>query len=61
MALESGKLLGTVSANKEIYGSAIIEIAASCALGERLPEEYPLTDGTYYWPPQEILMRGEND
>lgn len=60
-ALESGKLLGTVSANKEIYGSAIIEIAASCALGERLPEEYPLTDGTYYWPPQEILMRGEND
>lgn len=60
-ALESGKLLGTVSANKEIYGSAMIEIAASRALGEELPEEYPLTDGTYYWPPQEILMRSENN
>lgn len=60
-ALENGKLLGTVSANKEIYGSAMIEIAASCALGEELPEEYPLTDGTYYWPPQEILMRRESD
>ena len=60
-ALENGKLLGTVSANKEIYGSAIIEIAASCALGEELPGEYPLTGGTYYWPPQEILMREEKD
>lgn len=60
-AVESGKLLGTVSANKEIYGSAMLEIAASCALGEPLPEEYPLMDGTYYWPPQEILMRPEKD
>lgn len=60
-AVKSGKLLGTVSANKEIYGSAIIELAASCALGEELPEEYPLTDGTYYWPPQEILTRDIND
>lgn len=60
-AVESGKLLGTVSANKEIYGSAMLEIAASCALGEPLPEEYPLVDGTYYWPPQEILMRPEKD
>ena len=55
-AVEKGKLLGTVSANKEVYGSAIIELAASCALGENPPEEYPLTDGTYYWPPQEILV-----
>jgi len=59
-AVKSGKLLGTVSANKEVYGSAIIEIAASRALGEELPEEYPLTDGTYYWPPQEILVHDGN-
>lgn len=55
-ALENGKLLGTVSANKEIYGSAIIELAASCAMGENPPQEYPLTDGIYYWAPQEILV-----
>lgn len=55
-AIENGKLLGTVSANKEVYGSAIMELAASCALGVEPPGEYPLTDGTYYWPPQEILV-----
>lgn len=55
-ALENGKLLGTVSANKELYGSAIVELAASCALKQELPEEYPLTDGNYYWAPQEILI-----
>ena len=55
-ALENGKLLGTVSANKEIYCSAVLELAASCALEEALPEEYPLTDGTYFWTPQEILI-----
>lgn len=60
-AVENGKLLGTVSANKEVYGSAIMELAASCALGEKLPEEYPLTDGTYYWPPQEILVHDIDD
>lgn len=56
-ALESGKLLGTVSANKELYGSAIIGLAVGCGLGEELPEEYPLEEGTYYWTPQEILVR----
>lgn len=60
-ALESGKLLGTVSANKEIYASAIVELAVCCALGEELPEEYPLTDGTYYWAPQEILIQNMED
>ena len=55
-AIENGKLLGTVSANKEVYGSAIMELAAGCALGVEPPGEYPLTDGTYYWPPQEILV-----
>ncbi len=56
-ALESGKLLGTVSSNKEIYGSAVMGLAVSKALGEAEPEEYPLSNGHYYWTPQEILIR----
>lgn len=58
-ALENGKLLGTVSANKELYASAILEIAVSCARGEAPPEEYALTDEAYYWTPQEIMIREE--
>ena len=42
-ALEAGKLLGTVSANKEVYAGAIMELAASCALGQELPDSYRLT------------------
>ena len=56
-ALESGKLLGTVSSNKEIYGSAVMGLAVSKALGEAEPKEYPLSNGHYYWTPQEILIR----
>lgn len=56
-ALESGKLLGTVSSNKEIYGSAVMGLAISKALGEAEPKEYPLSNGHYYWTPQEILIR----
>lgn len=59
-ALENGKLLGTVSANKEIYASAVMGLAVSCAMREPIPEEYPLMDGTYYWTPQEILIRQIN-
>lgn len=55
-AVENGKMLGTVSANKEIYADAIMKLAAGCALGETMQAEYPLVDGTYYWAPQEILI-----
>lgn len=55
-ALKNGSLLGTVSANKEQYASAIVELAASCALEEALPKEYPLTEQKYFWTPQEILI-----
>lgn len=55
-ALENGSLLGTVCADKEVYAGAIVELAASCALHEAPPEEYPLTDGNYYWASQEILI-----
>lgn len=60
-AVESGKMLGTVSANKEIYAGAILELAAECALGKETPEEYPLVDGTYYWTPQEITILEKTD
>lgn len=55
-AVENGKMLGTVSANKEIYADAIMKLAAGCAMGETTQTEYPLVDGTYYWAPQEILI-----
>lgn len=55
-AVENGKMLGTVSANKEIYADAIMKLAAGCALGETMQAEYPLVDGAYYWAPQEILI-----
>ena len=60
-ALENKKLLGTVSANKENYAGAMMELAAACALGEDLPAAYPLTDGTYYWVPQEILTLDQGE
>ncbi len=55
-ALANGSLLGTVSANKEVYAGAIVALAASSALGQALPGEYPLTDGKYYWTSQEIII-----
>nr|WP_277935373.1 galactose ABC transporter substrate-binding protein [Parablautia muri] len=60
-AVRSGKMLGTVSANKELYASAILELAAGCALGKEAPKEYPLVDGTYYWTPQEIIIMENTD
>lgn len=56
-ALKNGKLLGTVSVNKDLYTSAIMELAASCALREEPPKAYPLEEGTYYWTPQEIIIQ----
>ena len=60
-ALEGGKLLGTVSANKEVYAAAVMELAASCALGQELPGAYPLTEGTYYWVLQEMITAFEEN
>lgn len=37
-----------------------MELAASCALGQELPDSYPLTDGAYYWVLQEIMTFKEN-
>lgn len=55
-AVRSGKLMGTVSADKEQYAGAIFTIAAAAARGEPVPEEFPLEEGKYYWSPQEIIV-----
>lgn len=54
-AVRTGKLMGTVSADKERYAKAIFAIAASKALGREIPEDFPLEDGKYFWCPQEII------
>ena len=36
-AVESGKMMGTVSSNKELYAGAVFGIASSRALGEEIP------------------------
>ena len=54
-AVRTGKLMGTVSADKERYAKAIFAIAASKALGREIPEDIPLEDGKYFWCPQEII------
>lgn len=55
-AVRSGKLLGTVSADKEQYAGAIFSIAVSKALGQEIDEEIELEDGQYYWPSQTVVV-----
>lgn len=54
-AVQAGKLMGTVSADKEQYARAIFSIAASKALKQPVLEELSLENGKYYWSPQEII------
>lgn len=56
-AVRSGKMLGTVSCDKEKYAWAIVELAAAKARGMEMGEELSLTDGKYYWCSQEILLK----
>ncbi|MCI8661314.1 MAG: galactose ABC transporter substrate-binding protein [Lachnospiraceae bacterium] len=55
-AVRTGKLLGTVSADKEQYAGAIFSIAAAKALGKPVSEELSLEEDKYYWSPQEIMI-----
>ncbi len=55
-AVASGKMMGTVSSDKERYAAAIFSIAVDKALGREVGEE--LSDGKYFWCPQRII---END
>lgn len=54
-AVYSGKLMGTVSSDKEQYAGAIFSIAAARALGQPVPESLCLEEGRYYWSPQKIV------
>lgn len=58
-AVENGKMLGTVSCDKETYAKAIVELAVSKARGIDELEEFPLVDGKYYWCSQENLLKNE--
>lgn len=56
-AIRSGKLLGTVASDKNRYAGAIFDIAAARALGAEISTDIGLEDGTYYWCPQEIIIK----
>ncbi len=56
-AIRTGKLLGTVSADKEQYAGAIFAIASAKALGEEINSDIVLENGKYYWCPQVIVMK----
>ena len=54
-AVESGKMMGTVSSDKEAYAQAIFTIAADKAMGKDVAEDIELENGKYYKCPQEIV------
>ena len=54
-AVESGKMMGTVSSDKEAYAQAIFTIAADKAVGKDVAEDIELENGKYYNCPQEIV------
>lgn len=56
-AVRTGKMLGTVSSDKEKYAWAIMQIAAAKALGEDVPEKIELEDGKYYWCDQKMIVK----
>lgn len=58
-AIESGKLLGTVSSNKEQYAEAIFSIAVDKAMGKEIRPEISLENGKYCYCPQQIVEREE--
>lgn len=52
-AVRSGKMLGTIESDKQVYAGTIFQTAASLALGEQPETEFE--DGKYYWCPQRII------
>jgi len=60
-AVENGKMLGTVSSDKERFAWAMFSIAADKAMGQPVREELKLEQGKYYRCPQKIIKnRYEN-
>lgn len=54
-AIRNGKLMGTVSSDKERYAGVIFAIAADQALGVEIREDINLESGKYYSCPQKII------
>lgn len=58
-AVENGKLLGTVSCDKERYAGAIFTIAVCRAMDQEIPQEIELDEGKYYYCPQQIVIKNK--
>ena len=56
-AVESGRLMGTVSSDKERYAGAIFAIAVDKAMGQDIRRELTLENGKYYQCPQQIVEK----
>lgn len=56
-AVQSGKMLGTVSSDKTGYANAIFTIAAAVGMGEPIPGEITLDEGKYYWSRQKNVVK----
>ena len=56
-AVQSGKMLGTVSSDKTGYANAIFTIAAAAGMGEPIPGEITLDEGKYYWSRQNNVVK----
>lgn len=56
-AIRSGKLLGTVSSDKERYAAAILDIAAAKARKQPVETDIPLKDEKYYWCSQHTVLK----
>lgn len=55
-AVESGQLFGTVQIDSVLYGKTLIRMAAALALGEKMPDDIPLEDGTYFRCPSYAVV-----
>lgn len=56
-AVQSGKMLGTVSSDKTGYANAIFTIAAAAGMSEPIPGEITLDKGKYYWSRQNNVVK----
>ena len=56
-AVQSGKMLGTVSSDKTGYANAIFTIAAAAGMVEPIPGEITLDKGKYYWSRQNNVVK----
>ena len=56
-AVQSGKMLGTVSSDKTGYANAIFTIAAAVGMGEPIPSEITLDERKYYWSRQKNVVK----